>query len=162
VRPDGKCGADRPPDERTSPLVVEIAHEEPKRERTEQDREGIGAGLLRVPDEERVDGHDRRGHERNGFRYELTPGDVGHRHSQEAAQRRQRTQPDLPGAQIWTHTPGKPAVQRRDRLTLGNGCQQVVERLLQQLDGYQLVVVETLGVEREETQRRCDSEQERQ
>ena len=162
VRGDRERGGHRPPHQRPAAPFVEIAHEEPERQRAEQDREGVGARLLRVPDEQRVDRDHERGDEPDRPRHQLPPGGVGHGHGEEAAQRRQRPRSDLSGAEQLRPRPREGVVERRRGLAVRDGGEHVARRLPQEPDRDELVVVEALRVERGEAKGGCQREHQQQ
>ena len=157
---DGQPGGECPPCESPGAPFVEIAHEEPERQRAEQDREGIGARLLRVPDEQRAHRYHERGDEPNRPRHQLAPGRIGDGYGEEAAQRRERARSDLARAEQLRPRPRDGVVERRRGLAVRNGGEHVAQGLPQEPDGDELVVVEALRVERGEAHRRCQREHE--
>ncbi|MEJ7717562.1 MAG: hypothetical protein WKF31_06150 [Thermoleophilaceae bacterium] len=137
-RPTGQVGP--PPRPRRT-------EEEQQRQRPEQGEQRVGASLLRVPDEQRADGHQRAGQQGRAPGRELPGHEVGHRHEGRAEQRRERPQADLPRPERPGPRPGQEVVERRGHLLARDGGQEAPEIEAHETDGRGLVEPEALDAE---------------
>src|SRR5581483_4093509 len=129
--------------------LAQGAREEAEGEGDERDHEAVGAGLLREPDEVRVEGDERGSNEAGAARGELPPGQVGGGDRKRAEGGAQRAQADDPGPEGARPRPRGEVVEGRRALAADDGRERRGEARVDDVDrGEGLVVVQALGAER--------------
>jgi hypothetical protein len=151
VRGEREGGGEGPPPERAV-RVPRRADGVEGREPGQEDEERVRARLLRVPDEERVDGHERGGDEAGALGDQLAREREGERDGQDTRERRERSHAYLAGAEGARPEPGEHVIERRGLLRDREAVEEFAEVAAQQVDGGALVDPEALEVERGEAQ----------
>ncbi len=138
-----------------SAAAVEGPQEEEEGERAEEDEQRVGAGLLRVPDQHRVEGEEAGEDEADAAARELPADRVAERDGERPEQRRERADAPFVAAEGFRPTPGEDVVERRVRLARLHLVQHVAEAAGDHPHHRDhLVVVEALDAERGEADRR--------
>ena len=157
VGADRQGREDRPPGEVAAPAAAPRAGEEEEGEGGQQEDQGVGAGVLGEPDQDRADGDHRRrdqpgaARQRQRDRAQVDGDDRGR-----PRQRRERAQPDFPGAEGARPQPGDQVVEGRGRLAAGDGGERAEQVGLEHPpDRDRLVVAVALQAEGGEAQRRA-------
>ncbi len=161
VRRERERGRNGPAHERPAPARAQSLSEEEQADGGEEREEAVRTGLLRVPDEERMNAHERCGDEPRPARDQHRPGAVRHGDDCGAGERRQRAETNLAEAEEARPGPGEHVVEIRRRLALGNRPEQVVEVHAQERHGDELVEPEALAIECREAKDRTDGRQHR-
>ena len=127
-----------------------------QREAREQREQLVGAGLLGVPDQQRV-ARGQRGHDQSGpTGHELGAGEIHDRDQRHPGQRRQGAQPDLAVAEDPRPDPGHAVVERGSGLGLGDQPEHLARREMDQQRGVGLVEPEALMPQAIEAQDRAE------
>jgi hypothetical protein len=137
------------------PLALHRPHAVEERERAEEAQQRVGARLLRVPEQHRVDRDQRRRDQADPLAAQLAPDQVRDRDRGDAGDGGERAQPPLAGAGHLRPEPGEHVVEGRRRLGEADRIHRVSEAHPQHpAGGDDLVVVVGLGAEGGEAQYR--------
>ncbi len=163
VTAEGERRRQRPERQVDTAAAFQGTDEEEERKRAKENQQRVGACLLRVPDQHRVDCQQRRESEADRAAGELTPDQEADRDRRHADQRRERAQPDFAQAELPRPPPGEHVVEGRVRLACLHLVQHVAKAAAE--DPHRrdhLVVVIALQPEGGEAERggRCDDARE--
>ena len=115
-------GCRESPPYETSPIATQRTPEREERQSCEKDKEGIGARLLRIPDEKRIGRYEKCGNHRSAHRANGTCGEVDKRNGRRSNHRGERTEAPLPGPTDLRPEPCEHVVEVRGPLVLGTDC----------------------------------------
>jgi hypothetical protein len=150
---EGQGREDAPPDEIPSLAAIERADKIERRRRAEECEECVAAGLLRVPEQHRVDRDEGRGKDPRPPVAELGREQVGDRNRGDPGDGGEGAQAELAGSRQLGPAPGQRVVERRRRLAVADAFHRFAEATAEDAaDGDDLIVVERLGAERREAQ----------
>jgi hypothetical protein len=154
VRRDRDRGEDRPRGEPPAAAAQGMPEREDRR-RAGEGEQRVGAGLLRVPDQERVRGDERGGGEARAARDERRARAVRDGDRRRAGERGERPEAHLAEPEGLAPDPRDEVVRVRGRLRARNLGERLTEAAVEERDRDELVQPEALGVERREPQHRA-------
>lgn len=157
---DGERGECGPAGEVAAAPAPPQAGEEEEGEGGEEEDQGVGAGVLGEPDENRADGDDRRRQQAGAApQRQRQRGQVDDHDRGRAGEGRERAQPELAGPERPRPEPGERVVQRRRRLAPRHRGHRVEEARVQHPGHrHRLVVAVALQVDRAEAEGGAESD----
>ena len=152
---EGEGRGDPPAGQVAAPAVARGAGAVEQRDGAEERQQRVGARLLRVPEQHRVDRGERRRHQAGAAAAQLGRDQVDDRDRRHPGHGGERAQPELAGAGRLRPDPGERVVERRRRLAEPDRVHRVAEAAAEDAaGGDDLVVVVALDAERDEAQQR--------
>ena len=160
--PERQRRRQRPAPEPALAALVERADEEQERQGRQEDEQGVVARLLRVPDQQRAGGRERRRDQPRSPRAQRLGGGVDDRDRRRADERRERADRELAASEQPLPTAGEQVVEGRVRLSGLDRLQQVDRALLDQAHRHLLVEPESLHAEGREPQQAAEADDQQQ